>query len=41
MNSPHTSFKNCKGWRKTAIGVKDVTNVSDVLSEDAEVIHLG
>lgn len=41
MNSPNTSFKNWKGWRKRAIGVEDVTNVADVLSEDAEVIHLG
>lgn len=41
VNSPNTSFKNWKGWRKRATGVEDVTNGSDVLSEDAEVIHLG
>ena len=41
MNSSNTSFKNWKGWRKRATGAEDVTNVSDVLSEDAEVIHLG
>ena len=41
MNSPNTSLKNWKGWRKRAIGGEDATNVSDVLSEDGEVIHLG
>lgn len=41
MNSSNTSIKNWKGWRKRALGVQDVTNVSDILSEDAKVIYLG
>lgn len=39
MNSSNTSFKNWKGWGNGTIGVEDITNVSDVLSEDAEVMH--
>lgn len=41
MNSPNTSFKNWKGWRKRAMAVEDVTNISDILSADAEMIQLG
>lgn len=41
MNSSNTSIKNWKGWRKRALGVEDVTNVSYILSEDAKVIYLG